>query len=83
MRRNNNMILDIYKDYNVYHLHNFAKGYPDRYTKLCQIVGEFALGVRLLYLSVELPHENDKGCVCALDIDRSRLKLHLVDNRLF
>lgn len=75
------MIIDTYKDYTVSEMAEFAKLMPDRYKKLCEIVGEFSLGIRGLYLSIVIPYNEDMGCVVA-SVNRDE-KFEVIDTRYF
>lgn len=57
------MIINIVEDYSFTELNNFIQEYPNRYKKLCEIVGEFSLARRHVYLGIVLPYKEDKGCV--------------------
>ena len=62
------MIIEMYRDYNSSDLSIFAEQFPLRYGQLCEIVGEYALGMIRIYLGVTLPFEGDMGCVVAQTI---------------
>lgn len=75
------MIINIMKDFDVAELHNFSKEFPIRYENLCKIVGEFALGVRHLYLGIVLPYKEDRGCVSVAIIEDE--VINIIDTRYF
>jgi len=75
------MIIKIYKNYNVNELSIFAEASPDRYKKLCEIVGEFALAVRDVNLGINLPYESDNGCVNVAILNDC--KVNIIDCRYF
>jgi len=75
------IIVDIYKDYSITEMAKFAKEHSLRYENLCRIVGEFALGVRHLYLGIVLPYSGDKGCITAATLKDS--EINIIDVRYF
>lgn len=75
------MIVQLYNDYTVSEMDNFANKYPERYDILCKIVGEFELEVRGLFVGVSLPYKNDKGCASASVMKDS--KIEVIDIRYF
>ena len=76
------MIIDILKDFSVYEMSRFADENPSRYADLCKIVGQFALGVRGLYLAVTLPFLEDRGCVIANTV-KDGIVSNVIDIRYF
>lgn len=75
------MIIKTYKDYSINDISRFAELEPNRYEKLCKIVGEFELAERHLYLGITLPYKNDKGCVVVSCLRNSNI--YNIDTRYF
>ena len=70
------MIAEIIKDHSICDLNKFAFESPERYQELCRIIGEYALGVRYLTVSIELPYKKcDFGCVIVSAIRKQNINI--------